>query len=233
MSAENPLYVIAYTLLERFCEESKEGVYIDAGANIGGMFQSSRGQDIHAFEPVPDVFKIMEMKHGSKPNVFLNNKALGDKKETVHGVSVYSAWTLLTDEQNKKNMGSAVGYIGKKFDMDVVRLDDYVDEHGLKVAAIKLDVDGYEPMVLRGGKKTIKRDRPIIFFELSEYPCSFGESIDEMLRYIKNELKYVFAANDGSFWTQDIEFVKSVYPFGSSYDITLVPFEKISWIKKC
>lgn len=51
-----------------------------------------------------------------------------------------------------------------------VTLDDLVRQEGLaRVDFIKLDVDGYEGSVLRGGRATLERDHPAIILELSPY----------------------------------------------------------------
>ena len=52
----------------------------------------------------------------------------------------------------------------------VSTLDDFIIENKiLKVDFIKLDVDGYEYFVLKGGEKFLKKNRPPIFMELAPY----------------------------------------------------------------
>lgn len=48
--------------------------------------------------------------------------------------------------------------------MEVSRLDLYRDAFGAP-GIIKLDVEGHEAKVLRGGKKILKNDRPLLILE--------------------------------------------------------------------
>ena len=47
-----------------------------------------------------------------------------------------------------------------------VALDDYVIKHDLKVALIKVDVEGGEQSFLHGAKETITRDKPILLLSI-------------------------------------------------------------------
>jgi beta-mannanase len=47
--------------------------------------------------------------------------------------------------------------------VDVVTLDSFNYDN---VAALKIDVQGYEPKVLEGARETILRNRPVIFIEV-------------------------------------------------------------------
>lgn len=48
------------------------------------------------------------------------------------------------------------------------RLDDVVDELGIDdITLIKIDVEGFEPEVLKGGRETIRRMLPVIFAEFN------------------------------------------------------------------
>lgn len=44
-------------------------------------------------------------------------------------------------------------------------LDDVLTESGGRCDVLKIDVDGYDGRVLAGSRKTLKRDKPVVFFE--------------------------------------------------------------------
>ena len=50
-----------------------------------------------------------------------------------------------------------------EFEVAVRRLDDLAVEHGLAPDHLKIDVEGAELAVLRGGERTIRKHRPAIF----------------------------------------------------------------------
>lgn len=55
---------------------------------------------------------------------------------------------------------------GDRIQVGVTTLDTYVDQHGLdNVRLMKVDVEGHELAVFRGGTALLARDRPTILFE--------------------------------------------------------------------
>jgi len=57
----------------------------------------------------------------------------------------------------------------------MVKLDDYVAEHGLTVDFLKADVEGAELRVILGALATIEARRPVIFAEmLRKHSAPFG-----------------------------------------------------------
>jgi FkbM family methyltransferase len=61
--------------------------------------------------------------------------------------------------------GSGTGHLAAAgaLEVPVVTLDGYCGEHGLAPAAIKIDVEGAELQVLRGGERTLAEHRPRLF----------------------------------------------------------------------
>jgi hypothetical protein len=48
-------------------------------------------------------------------------------------------------------------------------VDDWVDREGLgRVAFIKIDVEGFEPLVVEGARRVIDRDRPSLLMEIED-----------------------------------------------------------------
>ena len=145
----------------------KSPTIIDVGANIGKaserflkIFPNSR---IYSIEPIPDFFKLIDEKRiESKHNLALSNKA---KEITIYqsGLGAKSAYKL---SKNKKveihNINAITG-------------DQFVKKTELsKVNIIKIDTDGFDFEVIQGFLKTIKKDRPIIQFELSRWWLKMG-----------------------------------------------------------
>lgn len=219
----NKLYVNTHILFEQLCECVEDGVFIDAGANIGGMFCVAKELEIHAFEPVPDCFEKLTELFGNRPKTYLNKLGLSDRKGRLKDVTVLGTWTI--GNPIELQMDVALDYKGKQFDVDLVTLDDYVFQKIITVGAMKIDVDGYELKVLLGGEKTIMRDRPPICIELSGLPIKLGASITNFVNYVIGTLGYVFVSNDGRFMTSDSRIVLENWPFHTSFDATLLPAE--------
>jgi FkbM family methyltransferase len=76
--------------------------------------------------------------------------------------------------------------------VDVVRLDGFLEEDPLpRVDFIKIDVEGMEPEVLQGAKKTLERFRPIVVFETLElFRQQRGVDIFAMSADLRGSLDY-------------------------------------------
>jgi hypothetical protein len=57
---------------------------------------------------------------------------------------------------------------GEEYEIEIKKLDDLqqVNAPGKKVVAIKIDVEGYEYLVVKGAQELIKKNKPVIYCEL-------------------------------------------------------------------
>jgi FkbM family methyltransferase len=219
---ENKLCVSTWDLYNRVLNKANPKISFDIGANEGGMIDSllSKSESVHAFEPVPDMFQKCSRRFLGNPRVVVNNLAVSDKIETVKNVQVHLSWALLQDEGRRD---VALDYVGKpKFDMNTTTIDSYCESIGAAPGFIKLDVDGYELRVLRGGIKTLSQNPIPMVFEYSFLPTLIGDSIEEMCRLIY-ALGYKAVSMDGSLTCQSAEQMISHYPAHTSFDIMLIP----------
>lgn len=139
---------------------------IDAGAHTGKVLRTivtlaPEGHHL-AFEPLPDCAAALRAEF---PTVDVRQQALG----ATAGVGPFRAVP-----------GDNAGYSGfarrpwdtypeqgvEVIEVDVVRLDDVVDSHA-SFRFIKVDVEGGELDLFRGGQDLLKRCRPFIGFENS------------------------------------------------------------------
>jgi len=155
-----------YALKMHFKKHISEGMtVIDVGANIGfhtlyfASLVGPKGKVI-AFEPIPDNFEslIQNIKLNRFDQIVPIPNALSNKNEELN----------IHITENLENPGSHNLFeIGEKNASVVCRKgDDILAELKTEaVSFIKIDVEGYEYPVLQGLEKTIKRDKPVIFFE--------------------------------------------------------------------
>lgn len=141
---------------------------LDIGANIGWftiMMARLVGESgrVHAFEPRPVTFEHLSMSVAESrlfKNVVLYQKALSDESGTA-----YITWRPA--DRNPGNSWISkqpTGAATKQDRVSIVRLDDLSIE---PVSFIKIDVEGAEPSVFRGGEKLISRDKPVILSEIN------------------------------------------------------------------
>ena len=103
--------------------------------------------------------------------------------------SLYSSWPLAQAESvhpiHRGRLMSTAGAVS-------MTLDAAVEAAGVaRVDFIKLDVDGYELSVLKGGLDLIRRDQPKIMLELAPY-THYGpeDQFSELLKFLRSN-RYV------------------------------------------
>ena len=143
---------------------NEDSVCIDAGANIGilSMYMSLFTKaTIYAFEPIPETYSAL-VTNIERNNLNIKSfcLALGDKS----GKSI-----ALFDR--KSNGGASFEYNSQKpdeikIDIEVITLDDFVKKENIdRLDLLKMDVEGFEELVIRGGKETMERLKPDVVTE--------------------------------------------------------------------
>lgn len=128
----------------------RTGLAIDIGAHIGhwSVTLADHFVQVLAFEPV-EAHRACWSLNVLKANARLAGYALGDQAGHVH---------MQVEAGNSGN--SSVRLDGGDVPMDTL------DAMGFEgVDFIKIDVEGFEANVLRGGLATIERDRPVMVVE--------------------------------------------------------------------
>jgi len=144
---------------------------IDIGANVGKISQAlldcvgPTGQ-VHAFEPNSELVA----KHLSRikvANFHIHRQAVSSGVGTA---------TLFVDRRDDMAVASSLRVLddlheaGKvaPVSVDTTTLDSFVQQNNLRPAFIKIDVEGHEIDVFRGGVQTLSKFRPIVIFEFWE-----------------------------------------------------------------
>lgn len=160
---------------------NKESVFFDIGANLGVYsYQASKIVDeanIYAFEPIPDSFKKLS-KAFEKSNLY--NLAFSSKKENskanfkipiIKGKEYKTRGTLNT--QFKEDDETSFELIQVKLDT----LDHFVRVSSIrKIDFIKIDVEGHEEEVIKGGMEVISKFTPVLQIEIEQRHNQFNIS---------------------------------------------------------
>lgn len=130
---------------------------VQAGGHIGlwPLRLAPRFKKVLTFEPDPLAYEALLLNTQREPKIVAVQSALGEH----HGVqpfSYYSGRTAVGTMSEVKQEGDLTA------DVLVYPLDDSYED----VAAIVLDIEGYEPWALRGARETIARCRPLIMCEM-------------------------------------------------------------------
>lgn len=167
----------------------KQGMTVlDIGANIGChtlRLAKLVGQDgkVIAFEPMAGASAKLKrnLELNNFSNVTLERIALSNENRESQVVHFYASWPLNSDscdELHPVHGGRLMENMA-----DLVTLDNYVQRKGIeKIDFIKLDVDGYEYKVIRGGINSIEKFKPIMIVEFGKYTLmECGDSLEDLI----------------------------------------------------
>lgn len=150
-------------------EDRPHTTLLDVGANIGihSLTFSRRFDRVVCFEPNPEVFDRLQtnLNLNQASNVTPLNIGLSNEQSEL---TFYKP--LAGHGTGNMGMGTFDPGLAPKANMPVTlpvrRGDDVVSELALeKIDALKIDVQGLEPLVLKGLRATLERDRPVVWFE--------------------------------------------------------------------
>ena len=193
----------AYFGVERELREKLYGlaapgnVAIDIGTNIGEVLLNlaSRvgptGRAI-GFEPNPDTRERCLQNLALNPGLpaVVHSIALGDAEGELS-----LGRPCLSNSGGDRIMGDGQGTIPVR----VTTLDRFAEAEGIgHVDLIKIDVEGFEMHVLRGGEQVIRRDRPVLFIELSDENLRAQDgSAAELVEWLERQDYSVAHAGNG------------------------------------
>jgi FkbM family methyltransferase len=143
-------------------------VCFDAGASFGfyTCLFALRGARVYAFEPLPASFALNEEavrlnECESKVKAF--NSALGDRAGTLR-INTFTNLSLGHASSSDLGRADAVPHECRVTTLDAVCASEGLDQ----ISFVKMDVEGFEYEVLKGGQRMLsKANAPIVHFEVN------------------------------------------------------------------
>jgi hypothetical protein len=163
---------------------------VDIGANVGLYSLYAKylpNSQFYSFEPFKFTYDLLNdnIKINNINNVKTYNIGLSDNKgKTILNVCL-SHDGLSTMGENPLRFNDI-----HPVEVEIDTLDNIFYNNDIKVDFIKIDTEGYEYNILKGGEKTIKKYKPIIQLEYNVTnmkQCNINP--EQLLNYI-NELGY-------------------------------------------
>lgn len=138
---------------------------VDIGANTGMHalpFAAKVGLEgkVYAFEPTDYAFSRLQENMSLNPRLQVEAFKIALSDENIDSLTIDYRSSWRTD-----------GVVEKHRSVVAVRVfDQWMSESGgRRVDILKIDVDGNEFPILNGAKKTLERDRPLIFIEIGPW----------------------------------------------------------------
>jgi FkbM family methyltransferase len=146
-------------------------IVLDIGANVGAyaipLARRFPDAEVHAFEPNPPVVARLEENLALNGMAGRNVKVIPLALADVPGRFTLQAVARMEDNYGLSSLREAsLGNVDRlATEVEVDTLDRLYLESERPVALVKLDVQGYELQVMRGGKAALSKFRPVIIFE--------------------------------------------------------------------
>lgn len=209
-------------VFERFLQPGD--VVVDVGVNEGRHFKhfqqltGPQGRVI-GFEPVPDFISIATAAAGAESEI--RQKAVSD----APGRGQFLFMTKAIGESGFVERASEQDRGAVPIDVEISTLDIELADLA-RLEYIKIDTEGHEISVIRGGVETIKRLRPLISVEWGQPTYSLYGHTRDSLYQLCEELDYRISDLFGNVVT-DIDEWADVSD-QSYWDFFLVPTEQLN-----
>ena len=177
-------------------------VVIDVGASVGlvtvvaAKCVQPNGR-VYAIEPDP--FKHRDLhraiQRNKLHNVIVETVAMGEASGTAKFIRPEGAWgSFQVSEEWRGEIAPPSDLLPhiwrtqfghgtvSRFDVQMITLDNFVEDHRLKdVHLVKVDVDGPEPIILKGMRRLLASDNPpALVVETSQFNRAYGSSFEEI-----------------------------------------------------
>jgi FkbM family methyltransferase len=184
----------------RWVKEAGIRTVIDIGAHSGEFSSAIRAllpsAQIYAFEPLPDCYEKIRTRFNADPNYRVFHNSLGEQRGQVKfWLSKFSkaSSVLPMADMHKSEFPWSSELV--PIDVQIAKLDDFA-EHIATIPKVlaKIDVQGYEDRVIRGGAAILEKV-DYILIEVSFRPLYEGQgSFDDVYKLLK-ELGFSYRGN--------------------------------------
>lgn len=162
----------------RLIRERFDGCYVDVGGNQGQSIESIRlvvpDARIVSFEPNPALHRRLAERYRHDPRIEVRGVGLAERpgRMTLHVPSyrgfVYDGLSSLDEAAARAWINPETVYFFRPRSLRINAYDcaiETLDDQKLDPVFIKIDVQGTELNVVRGGLETIRRHRPVLLVE--------------------------------------------------------------------
>ncbi len=208
-----------YLGMKKICQNNENKHILDIGANLGisslGFRQMGFKNKIFIFEPNFEIYNkyLLSLKKQNK-NFIIYNFALGNENskklfflpyyraQSIHYFGSFDKKYLINSI--KMTFPKILSQINiKKKKIKIFKFDDL--KLNIKPHFVKIDVEGFDHLVLQGFLRTIKKYKPIFLIEYNK------ENYMKICKILKNYKQYIYNINEdklfkikNSFFSKDI-----------------------------
>ena len=187
-------------------------VVADIGANIGltALLFSQLARHCYAFEPSPSTFEILSvnLKNNFSQNVEPFNLGFGNQTENLN----------LTFAKNNRSGG----FVSEKIQIErdhqtekikIDTLDNFFSGDRMLPDFLKIDVEGFEQNVIRGGKGLLANQRPLVVMEMNHFCLDVLQriTIPDFLDFLRGTFPILYAIDNDNTTIIDLHVPHDAY----------------------
>lgn len=189
-----------------------EDIAADIGANIGmtAILFSELANKVYAFEPSPTTFSILKnnLDLAETSNVEAHNIGFGNHQETL----------TITFAANNRSGGfvsdkiqPSSGHITENISIDT--FDSWFTQDIPKPTFLKIDVEGFEQNVIKGGQQFIARHRPTAVMEMNHFCLDVLQriTIPDFLDFMRSVFPNLIAVDTDNSVVADLHVKDEAY----------------------
>lgn len=201
--------------------------FIDIGSNVGYLSAVAANNvgktgQIYAFEPEPEHFaRLKRFKEINKEfSIQINENAVSEVTGEISlYISPHAGWHTIIPGFNQKQYG-----VKEIIRVLATTLDNYIDRHieSDSIRLVKIDVEGAEANVIRGGKRLVK-NRRVDAYLVEVTPFNESSSIENLQMMSDCFSKYRYKA---------YAFVREINWWNEVNIINLSKQTNIIWMKE-
>jgi FkbM family methyltransferase len=172
---------------------------LDVGANEGQFAEKILcvfpHAEVHCFEPLPEVYEKLKFNFKDRDNLRCYNYALGAARgEMTMQRNEYSPSSSLLEmlDLHKSNFDFAIKSEPTK--IQIRTLDSFFEGPIAGPLLLKIDVQGYEMPVLKGGGAVLQQAN-VIIIETSFYPLYKGQPLFEDIYFYLTSKGFRYVGN--------------------------------------
>lgn len=187
---------LAMDVVDRFATNGATAV--DVGASWG-LFtyhlarRVGRSGQVYSFEPHPENAPMLHKLAAARSGVHFRQVAVSDQAGYAELVVPQRHSRQVTAQSSLAHGFDGQDVDVTRIDVPTVRLDDELGP-AVDVDLVKIDVEGHELAVLRGGAEMFRRCRPAILIEIEQRHLSVP--IDDVFRQLEELGYHVFCITE-------------------------------------
>ena len=145
----------------------KDDVFYDIGANYGSYtyLAAELCRETHAFEPIAELAEVVRGNIHTHEDVVVNVAALSEVNGSISFYIMQSRGLSTMNTSVAELHSSHANGVFKRVTVPTITIDDYVATHA-QPTFLKIDVEGAEEQVIKGGAKFFSSHAPIIAMEI-------------------------------------------------------------------